>query len=221
MKQKILIVDDNVVIEKLYQSALRNDYELKTCISPQEALNYLQEEKPDLIILDILMPVMDGYTLCSEIKSNKETADIPIIFSSTKSAPKDRITGYEYGAINYIEKPFEISELRSIIRSTLQHFNKNNENINYKNINLNLLTQKVFSNDMEIVFTKSEYLIFLQFLKRPEQVFSRNQILETLSPENFDISDRSIDSHISSIRKKIRETDIELKTKYGQGYYLV
>lgn len=220
MSAKILIAEDNEVLVKLYTSSLQNDYELQFARNGIEALNLLEKWTPDIMILDIMMPDMDGYELISALKNDKRYKDIPVIFSSAKSGVTNRTSGYEFGAIGYIEKPFEIAELRSIVRSTVRQFGKNKPVLEFKGVKLNLLNNKVECNGELLDFTLSEFNILAKLVTQPDRVFSREQLLDCLKGDHLNVSDRVVDSHVSAIRKKLKKSELQIKSKYGSGYFL-
>jgi two-component system phosphate regulon response regulator PhoB len=218
---KILAVDDNFTIRKLLESALKNDYEIKLAKDGAEALEIIVSFLPDLVILDIMLPDMSGYEICSQLKSDKRFSELPVIILSAKTGATARATGYNLGAINYIEKPFEIAELKAIINSTLQNQSSSEEIINVSGLEIDLLRHTLSMDGNLITLTSSEFKLISYFAKRPNQVFSREILVGIVSPENLDITDRTVDNHISSLRKKLKETQLEIKSIYSEGYKLV
>lgn len=221
MKKKILAIDDNELSRKLIESTLKNDYEVLTLDSGKQILKQLENFLPDLILLDVMMPEKSGYDICSEIKATKEYSHIPVIFLSAKTGVLARLSGYELGAINYVEKPFEVSELKSIIRATVKVNKKKKEVIQIGDILIDVLRHQVKASDELLDLTTREFLILLNLAKKEGVVFTREKLLNLIAPENFEVTDRVIDNQISSIRKKIAGSQIEIETIYGEGYKLI
>ena len=129
------------------------------------------------------------------------------------------MSGYEVGALNYIEKPFEISELRSIVRSLLKVHSRD-EIIEAHDIVIKIQTREVLINGLEVKFTTKEYKLLLNFMKNINHVFKREKLLNDISSDNLNVTDRVIDNHISSLRKKLKNSSFQIKTVYGEGYKL-
>jgi DNA-binding response OmpR family regulator len=218
---KILAVDDNFTIRKLLESALKNDYEVKLAKDGAEALEIVVSFLPDLVILDIMLPDMSGYEICSQLKSDKRFSELPVIMLSAKTGATARATGYNLGAINYVEKPFEISELKAIINSTLKGRSSSEAIIRISNLEIDLLKQSISIDGNLMTLTSSEFKLISHLAKRPNQVFSREILVGLISPDNLDVTDRTVDNHISSLRKKLKEARMEIKSIYSEGYKLV
>lgn len=221
-KAKILIVDDNFTIRKLLESALKDEFHLSLAQDGEEALAQVISFSPDLIILDIMLPDMSGYEVCTQVKANKSSSKTPIIMLSAKTGSTARSTGYNLGAINYVEKPFEIPELKSIIRSTLKGKNEEtSELVKVGDLEIDLLRHIVSVKGESISLTSSEFKLISYFAKRPNEVLSREALLSVLSPDNLEITDRTIDNHVSTLRKKLETSMATIKTIYSEGYKLI
>ena len=202
MNFRILIVDDTKEIQLVVSSALKSlDVSFEFAFSGLEALDKISQFHPNLVILDIMMPVMDGYETLKKIKQIKEFKETPIIFLSAKTGLENRILGYKAGAIHYLEKPFEVRELRALVSS----FIKVNDSAKPGLENHN--------------FTKTEKCIFDFLFSHLDQSVSRSWIEDHLPGRGTNKS-RSLDTHISSLRKKLKASPYDLSTIYGEGYLL-
>jgi len=223
MKSKILVVDDSEDIRILVQKVLGDKYILEMAENSEEALTKAIEFSPDLILLDIMMPDTSGYEICSQIKSRDEMKNTPIIFLSSKTGSNSRVTGYKLGAIQYIEKPFETEELKEVVNSVLRNVSRTDQNEiqNYEDITLNIPSQEVVVIGERVHFTSSEFKIIHLLLKNTNRVLSREKILNHIAPGNFSANDRMIDTYISALRRKIKKSNFQIKSVYGEGYKII
>lgn len=219
MKNKILVIDDNNHVRSLIEAILKNDYEIKLANSAEEGLDILNSYIPHLILLDIMLPEMNGFEVCSQIKSRPKLGHIPIVIISAKTGTVSRTMGYQLGALNYIEKPFESAELLAVVKSTLNKKNQQQKDIlSFGNLQLNTVQQNLSVKNQTVHLTPKEFRLLSTLLKRPCEVISRQEILEVIDPDNLEVSDRIIDTHISSIRKKIKTGNLKISAIYGEGY---
>ncbi len=223
MQQNILIVDDCQDMRELFSKVLAPHYNVTTVATSEEGLNKAWQLKPHLIILDIMLEDASGYELCSQIKSMNELKNTPIIFISSKTGSNSRITGYKLGAVHYLEKPFEPEELRAVIHTVLENLKTESvlEVVDYSNISLNIPSQEVCVKGEKIHFTSSEFKIIHLLLKNMQRVLSRESILNHIAPDNHKVNDRMIDTYISSIRRKIKQSNYAIKSVYGEGYKII
>lgn len=218
--KKILIIDDDQDVRDLLRALLESNYTVIDASNQDEAIALAWQEKPDLILLDILLQNESGFEICSQLKMNEELKDTPIVFISSKNNVNTRVTGYQLGGINFISKPFEPSEVKSIINTTLKSVNNENalEILNYRDIALNIPSQEVKIRGERIHFTSSEFKIIHLLLKNEQSVLGREKILNHIAPDNHKVNDRMIDTYISSIRKKIKNSNFIIRSVYGEGY---
>lgn len=223
LKQTVLIVDDCMDTRELVSRVLDPQYEVTTASTAEEGLAKAWEVKPNLIILDIMLDDQSGYEVCSQIKSIDELRNTPIIFISSKTGANSRITGYKLGAVHYLEKPFEIEELRAVIHTVLSNLKTESvlEVVDYEDISLNIPSQEVVIRGDKIHFTSSEFKIIHLLLKNSQRVLSRESILNHIAPDNHSVNDRMIDTYISSIRRKIKQSNYAIKSVYGEGYKII
>jgi len=225
MKEKILVVDDDKSIRNLIEVYLKNDgYEVCNACNGQEALDSLESNEPDLIILDIMMPILDGVATCIKIR---EKYTMPIIFLSAKGEEIDKIQGLTVGADDYITKPFGSMEVLARVKAQLRRYKKFNHTPTCKNIIeiedliINTDTHEVMVRDAKIKLTPKEFDILECLATNKGIVFTIEKLYETVWRERFAVSDTSIAVHITNLRQKI-EIDSRnpqyIKTVWGVGY---
>ncbi len=220
-RKKVFIIDDNKDLLNLMGSLLEEKYKLNLRSSAENIQMHLDQFKPDLIILDIGLPYRSGYEVCTEIKSMSEFSNTPIIFVTAMSGASARTMGYKLGAINFIEKPFENSELVAVIASVLKTaLAYEDRTILCGDLSLETSKREVRLGRDRIKLTKSEAQILFLFMKYPGRVFSRDYLYESIRHKSENSSLRTVDTHVSSIRKKIYESDVSLESIYGEGYSL-
>ncbi|RXK06610.1 response regulator transcription factor [Halarcobacter bivalviorum] len=219
MNKRVLLIEDDIQMQNLIVEYLK-DYHLDcTAVShPKEALKILEEKNFAIIILDLMLPEMDGFDLFKQIK---KICDTPIIISSARADIGNKIHGFELGADDYLAKPYEPRELVLRIEYILKKSFKNKEKIS--DFTIDKVNKEVFIDDYQIDLTKIEYEIFLFLCKNINKVSSREQIVNATSL-NSDTKNRTIDMHISNIRQKIGD-DSKLpkyiKSIWGIGYKFV
>ena len=214
--KKILIIEDNEIIIKGLKYLLEQEqFEVQVCLNAQEAMNIIGKQEFDLIVLDIALPDGNGFELCEYIK---QYTDIPIIFLTAKDEEQDVVKGLDMGAEDYIIKPFRNKELISRINNVLRRFNKENNKIEYANIEINLDQKAVYVNGKNVEFTKLEYKILLLLLSNVGKTVTREQILDKIwdVAGNF-VNDNTLTVYIKRIRAKLGKEDI-IKTVKGIGY---
>ena len=220
---KILIVDDEEKIVEVIEAYLKKEgYETQIAYNGKEVIEKFRDENYDLIILDLMLPDINGEEVCSTIR---ETSDIPIIMLTAKIEDTDRINGFNLGCDDYICKPFNVKELVLRVKAILKRSNniKSEENIMkfYNNIEINEDSHEVKVRDEYVELTNTEYKILLTLGKNPNKIFTREDLLKCSSVEYFDKIDRVIDAHIKNLRQKIEEDTKKpkiIQTVYGVGY---
>ena len=227
--QKILIVDDEKEIRDLIEIYLKSEgYETLKAADGVEALNILNKEEPDLIILDVMMPRMNGIDACLKIREERQ---MPIIMLSAKSEDVDKILGLNMGADDYLTKPFNPLELIARVKSQLRRFYKLNPKvkekeeegniINIDDMKINLDTHEIFIGDNEVKLTPTEFDILVLLAKNKGKVFSIANIYESVWNQEFLESDNTVMVHIRKIREKTEENPRKpkfIKTVWGVGY---
>ena len=220
-QRKLLIVDDEQDIREALEAIFSNEYDVHFAEDGVEALDRVREVKPDLVLLDIMMPRMDGFQACLRLRKDAATSHIPVIFLTTKSEPQTESFGLELGADDYIVKPFNIEVLRARVK---RRMNGGSGEFTGETTQLGDYTifwdrQEATCDDEKVVLTTKEVNLLRMFVQNPQRVLSREAILERVWSDTF-ITDRTIDSHVKELRKKIPPLVKLLKTIYGSGYRL-
>lgn len=217
--KKILLVEDNKEIHELIKNVLEKErYIVINAYSGTEALIILEKEKIDLILLDLMLPGINGEEIIKKIKS------IPIIVISAKVSKEDKINSLLIGANDYITKPFDMDELLARVKVQLRINNtsKNND-LKYKEMTLNSMNHTLILNDQKISLTKTEYNILQELLLEPNRVVTKSRLIELMSNDTLNFDENSLKVHISNIRKKIKQvTDKEyIESVWGIGFKMV
>ena len=221
---KILVVDDEELLVKGIRFNLQNDgYEVIAGNNGLEALQLAQSEKPDLIVLDVMMPEMDGLTACSKIR---EFSNVPIILLTAKSEDMDKLMGFENGADDYLTKPFNILELKARIRALLRRAGTGEKNggnlLTIGAITLDLDARNAYSNGKLADLTAKEFDVIEFLMRNPNRVYSREALLDTIWAYEYRSEIRTVDVHIRRLREKLEENPADpayIMTKWGVGYY--
>lgn len=222
---KILVVEDEESISQLIGMVLNSGGFNNVKFAPDgvTALNMIEQWLPDVVLMDIMLPGMDGLTLCKHVKHNPRYNSVKVIMLTARRLEEDILQGFENGAIDYITKPFSNKVLLARIRAQLS--NGLSENLNntmfYKEFSINSDTQVAKLNEVEINLTYSEFEIMKLFVQTPGRVYSRSQLLNVLrGDDGFDIAERAIDVQIVNLRKKLGDFGANILTVRGVGYKL-
>ncbi|NMC12535.1 MAG: response regulator transcription factor [Chloroflexi bacterium] len=222
MAKKILVVDDMKELRMLLKQYLTQEgFEIVTAANGQEALFIARQEKPDLVILDLMMPEMGGYEF---IKAYNREADTPIIILTAKLEESEKVLGLELGADDYITKPFSIRELTARVRAVLRRMEKATGEQDYlraADIFLDRTERIVRINTKQVDLTPTEFDLLATFMAAPGRVFSRLELLNHLQGTAYEGYERTIDVHIRNLRSKIEPNSSEpkyIQTVYGVGY---
>ncbi|WP_342544710.1 response regulator transcription factor [Lysinibacillus sp. FSL W7-1291] len=213
----ILVVDDEVDILMLIKNALYKDNHLVTIVSKPTEVGKMDLGSFDLILLDVMMPILDGFTLCGQIR---HAVDCPILFLTAKSLEEDVMYGLGLGADDYLIKPFGIGELRARVNAHIRRESREKRNILYSDkVHFNLSGKELFVQNERVLLTKSEYEI-CEFLARHRgQVFSKEQIYESIFGFDGKSDSTAITEHVKNIRSKLHAFDIDvIDTVWGIGY---
>lgn len=228
MAYHILVVDDEKLIVKGIKFSLEQDgMEVTAAYDGEEALNYIKSGGFDLVVLDVMLPKMDGLQVCQQAR---EFSQIPIIMVTAKGEDMDKIMGLEYGADDYITKPFNILELkarikailrRSVKKVTAQSSNRKKV-LKIRNLELEYESRRVFINGKETNLTAKEFDLLELFMENPGKVYSRENLLDTVWGYDYPGDVRTVDVHVRRLREKIEANPSDPKyifTKWGVGYY--
>ena len=213
---KILIVEDDQTISKLIAASLSiSGYESVPCFDGNEAVHMVRNEEFDLILLDIMLPGLDGFQVMEKIQ---ETGT-PVIFLTAVGDVSDRVKGLKSGAEDYIVKPFEPLELLARIEIVLRRFNREQKNLSFRDITVNMEERSVRRGSEIIDLTPKEYDLLVLFLKHQNVALSRDKILMDVWECSANIETRTVDNHVQRLRKKLGLEDC-LKTVFKVGYRL-
>ena len=224
MPQTVLIVDDERRMVSLLQSYLEQEgYRVATAYNGREALDAARREKPDLVVLDIMMPEMNGYEF---MNAHRKESDTPIIMLTAKVEDDDKIIGLELGADDYVTKPFKPRELMARVRNVLRRAGKNEpkgQTLKVLDITLNRETREVTVGKRNIDLTPSEFDLLAAVMTTPGKVFSRLDLLDGIQGVRYEGYERTIDTHVKNLRSKIEidpKNPSHIETVYGVGYRL-
>ena len=224
---KILVVDDEALLVKGIRFNLQNEgYQVITGSNGLEALQLVQQEHPDLVVLDVMMPEMDGLTACGKIR---EFSSVPIIMLTAKTDDMDKLLGFDHGVDDYLTKPFNILELKARIRALLRRSGSHaaqekpaaNE-LTIGSITLDLDARNAYRAGQMADLTAKEFDVIEFLMRNPNRVYSREALLDTIWAYEYRSDIRTVDVHIRRLREKLEENPAEPKyilTKWGVGYY--
>ena len=222
---KILVVDDEALLVKGIRFNLKSEgYDVITGSNGQEAVEMAQKEQPYLIVLDVMMPVMDGLTACSKIR---EFSDVPIILLTAKVEDMDKLIGFDHGADDYLTKPFNILELKARIRALLRRAGsaekkQTGNRLTAGNITLDLDARNAYKGEELVMLTAKEFDVVEFLMRNAGRVYSREALLDTIWAYEYRSDIRTVDVHIRRLREKLSENPAQpqlILTKWGVGYY--
>ncbi len=221
---RILVVDDEVLLVKGIKFNLENDgYTVDGAYDGKAAMELFKENRYDLIILDLMLPELDGLTVCRKIR---EESNVPVVMLTAKSEGRDKLIGFEYGADDYISKPFDILELKARIRAILRRATKQSDHpdelIEIGSIRVDLLQRSVFSGREEIELTAKEFDVLVTLMRNRGKIYSRESLLAEVWGRDFPADIRTVDVHVRRLREKLEKDDANpeyILTKWGVGYY--
>lgn len=224
MKSKVLIVDDEWTMRNLIKMHLSEQYDILEASNGYEALTMVEEEKPDLIILDVMMPEMNGWEVCENIRSINQT---PILMLTARNDVKDRVKGLEIGADDYLSKPFASEELTARVHALIRRsIMKEDQKIEKKVTSMGELVidhelKEVLVRDTVVELTPKEFNLFELLVLNMKRVYSRDVLLDQIWGVNDVRETRTVDTHIKNIREKFRQVNLSfdpIKTVWGVGY---
>ena len=220
-KYKILVVDDEDSLCEILQFNLEAEgYEADTANSAEQALT-MNPERYSLILLDVMMGQMSGFSMARQLKANPKTAQIPIIFCTAKDTEDDTIAGFNLGADDYVTKPFSVREVLARVRSVLRRTYGTPENIesaSYEGLFMDLTSKRCTLDGEELKLTKKEFEILFLLLSHKGTIFSREEILSRVWSDEVIVLDRTIDVNITRLRRKISPYSEHIVTRQGYGY---
>ncbi len=226
MSRKVLVVDDEKLIVKGVRFSLEQDgMEVDCAYDGEEALEKIQNNEYDIVLLDIMLPKLDGFQVCQQVR---EFSDVPILMLTAKGDDMDKILGLEYGADDYITKPFNILEVKARIKAITRRSGKaaqqkkNAAIIQASDMTLDTDSKRLHIGNKEINLTSKEFDVLELLVKNPDKVYSREKLLGLVWGSQYPGDVRTVDVHIRRLREKIESNPSEPKyvhTKWGVGYY--
>lgn len=226
MAPKILVVDDERPIAEILKYNLEKDgFEVILAFDGEEALRRTGEDNPDLIILDIMLPKMDGFAVCREIRARRE---IPIIMLTAKETELDKVLGLELGADDYVTKPFSAREVTARVKAILRRTraaarpDPQKGKLVHGDLTVDLDEMKVFNRNRPVELTYREFTLLVQLMRRPGHVFNRQQLLNEVWGYDYIGDERTVDVTVRRLREKLELNPAEpeyIHTKRGAGYY--
>ena len=226
MGKKVLVVDDEKLIVKGIKFSLVQDgMEVDCAYDGEEALEFAKNNTYDLILLDVMLPKMDGFEVCRQIR---EFSEVPIVMLTAKGDDMDKILGLEYGADDYVTKPFNILEVKARIKAIMRRSAKKEKEVVSSNIlmkrdmKIDCESRRVFIEEDEMNLTAKEFDLLELLAKNPDKVYSRDKLLKLVWGQDYPGDARTVDVHIRRLREKIEKNPSDPKyvyTKWGVGYY--
>lgn len=220
-KVKVLIIEDESRIREMLREYLENvDFQVAEAENGISGLEKFKEEPYNIILLDVMLPDIDGWSVCREIRRN---SDIPIIMLTARGEEYDKLFGFELGADDYITKPFSPNELVARMRAVLKRGKDTSSDIGkeifqYKALSVNLVARKVMLENSIVDMTPKEFDLFSFLIKNPDRVFTREQLLNKVWGYEFGGDDRTVDTHIKMLRESLKEYRSLIVTVWGVGY---
>ena len=226
MARKVLVVDDEKLIVKGIRFSLEQDGMDVDCdYDGQEALDLIQKNEYDVVLLDVMLPVLTGFEVCQQVR---EFSDVPIIMLTAKGDDMDKILGLEYGADDYITKPFNILEVKARIKAIIRRSNaghshdENPKLLTYDVLKVDCDSRRAYIDEKEVNLTAKEFDLLELLMVHPNKVYSREELLNTVWGYDYPGDVRTVDVHIRRLREKIENKPSDPKyihTKWGVGYY--
>ena len=221
-KASILVIDDEQdLIELVRYNLVKDGFEVSAALDGESGLETALREKPDVVVVDLMLPGIDGLEVCRALRASKRTAQIPVIMLTAKTSESDRVVGLELGADDYVTKPFSPRELAARIKAVLRRVAQRQPTCDYirhGDLAVDLTRHEVVCGDRSISLTATEFRL-LQFLAaRPGRVFSRGEIIDAALGKDVSVLDRTIDVHVMALRKKLGRCGEWIETIRGFGY---
>mgnify|MGYP001483138042 FL=1 len=225
MNAKVFLVEDEQSIITLVDYNLKKEgYKVSVSSNGEEALHEIKEQEPDLVLLDWMLPDLSGIDICRSLKKDKKLQDLPIIMLTAKGQEEDKVAALNAGADDYITKPFGHAELVARINALLRRSKPRvaEDKVVYEDLVIDRIQRKVFRNKTQIDLGPTEYRMLDFFIKNPKRVYSRDQLLTNVWPDNINVENRTVDVHIRRLRKSINldGTKELIRTVRSAGYSL-
>ena len=224
-KATVLVIDDETdLIELVRYNLEKEGFGVKSAADGETGLTLAAQEQPDLILLDVMLPGIDGLEVCRTLRSQPRTAHIPLIMLTARGAEPDRVVGLELGADDYVTKPFSPRELTARVKALLRRLappRDAGELILRGDLRVDVTRREVACGDVAISLTATEFKLLHFLASQPGRVFSRSELIDGVLGQNIAVLDRTIDVHVVSLRKKLRDCGDMIETVRGFGYRFV
>jgi two-component system OmpR family response regulator len=217
---RIMLVDDDDPLREVVRYALaREGFEVIEARDGEAARRLLDEAIPDVLVLDVAMPRLDGFSLCRELRAR---SDVPVLFLSARSDEVDRVLGLDLGGDDYVTKPFSTRELVSRVKALLRRrLAPEPAVLTWGRLRLDIDEHRVFVDDVEVVLTATELRLLAALLRRPHRALGREELADAAYPDARNVSERTVDSHIRRVRAKLRPFGLDpFETVHGVGFRL-
>ena len=226
MNGKIFIIEDEPSIIQLVQHNLeKNGFLVSSSSNGNDGLKELKKFQPDLLLLDWMLPDLSGIEICKNIRKDNSFKNLPVIMLTAKGEEEDKIKGLDSGVDDYLTKPFSFNELMARIKAVLRRSNPNtvSDNLKFDDLMLDRIEKRVFRDGHEIKLGPTEFRLLDFFLTNPKRVYSRDQILESVWPNNVNVESRTIDVHIRRLRQSVNLKNKRelIRTVRSSGYSLI
>jgi len=222
MKQRILVVDDEPdLLELVRVNLAQAGFEVETASKGRGALESVRRSAPDLIVLDLMLPDIQGTDVCRELRTDPKFARLPIIMLTARADEVDRVVGFELGADDYVTKPFSPRELTLRVRAILRRRSQQidgEESLEYRSLRLDSERHRCFVEDVEVDLTAKEFDLLKRLMRRPGRVLTRDQLLEEVWGHDVTVTTRTIDTHVKRLREKLGNAGAMIETVRGIGY---
>ena len=226
MNGKIFIIEDEPSIIQLVQHNLeKNGFLVSSSLNGNDGLKELKKFQPDLLLLDWMLPDLSGIEICKNIRKDNSFKNLPVIMLTAKGEEEDKIKGLDSGVDDYLTKPFSFNELMARIKAVLRRSNPNtvSDNLKFDDLMLDRIEKRVFRDGQEIKLGPTEFRLLEFFLTNPKRVYSRDQILDSVWPNNVNVESRTIDVHIRRLRQSVNLKNKKelIRTVRSSGYSLI
>jgi two-component system phosphate regulon response regulator PhoB len=223
MKESIVVIDDEEDIRELIRYNLSKEgFNVACAVSGEEGVALVQKERPDLVILDLMLPGIDGLEVCRRLKADPILTAIPIVMVSARGEEPDVVSGLELGADDYVSKPFSprvlLARVKSVLRRGKGPAVDTNAVLRDGGLSINPQRREVHVNDTLVELTNTEFKLLHFLMRQPGVVFTRDQIVEGVHGDDYPVTDRSVDVQVVGLRKKLGECEAYVETVRGVGY---
>lgn len=221
-KKKILVVEDDRSLSDVLSYNLRQaGYEVLVAYDGQDGLSQAQRKSPDLLVLDIMLPVLDGYEVCRRLRSSQAAQNMPILMLTAKSEESDEMVGFTLGADDYVTKPFSIKVLLERVKALLRRRSVDSESkdvVSVQGVTVDRQRHRATADERTLQLTRNEFRLLDTLIRQPGRVFQRSELIDAALGEDALVMQRTIDVHIRALRHKLGEKALVIETVRGVGY---